>query len=366
LLQEAGRVHDGVGGDPVKTWLVTGGTGFLGGQLLKELSDRGDRVFALARRGHQLRKRQVNNLPGVEWIAGDILNPSVIEEPSDRQRVLAETTGLVHAAALYDLEASHKDLYLCNVVGTHNVLHLAEEMPKLTAFHYSSTIAVAGNYSGVLTEDMFDVGQTFPDSYASTKFAAERAVRNWDSAVPRIVHRLGILLGHSETGVIPKIDGPYYLLRLLRRLALARGLLNALRVMALPFNEHTRLYMVPVDITAKAMVELMNEKYEKGLQTFHLTGDPHGAPIRTVLREMLEACGYDVQVLSLPSLPLIAKAARGLDVPAQTLFYMNSVCRYDNRRFRERLPKFDIPCFDTYSERILKYAVDHLLGGKSR
>ncbi len=346
-------------------WFVTGGTGFLGAELLRQLSVRGEKVFALAR-PKNLEKMRALGLAGVEWVGGDILNPDVIEDPSVRQRVLYETTGVVHAAALYDLQASRKDLYLCNVVGTNHVLHFAELMPGLKAFHYTSTIAVAGNYSGLLGEEMFDVGQTFPDAYASTKFAAESSVRDWQSCVPRVVHRLGVLVGHSETGIIPKIDGPYYLLRLLSRMAFARGWVNATRMLTLPFNEHTRLYMVPVDVTARAMTELMGGPHDAGLHTFHLTGDPHGAPIRTVLREMLEACGYQVRLFSVPSNRWIEKIAGRLDIPAQTLFYMNCGVRYDNQRFAHRLPKFVMPYFESYAPRLMAYALENLMKGGSK
>jgi len=346
----------------VSTWLVTGGTGFLGRELLQELSARGEKVFALAR-GNSIAKLQAGPLSNVEWVAGDILNPDVILDSAERGRVLAETTGIVHLAALYDLQATRKDLYLSNVVGTHNVLHLAEAMPNLKEFHYSSTIAVAGNYNGLLGEEMFDVGQSFPDGYAATKFAAESAVRDWPANVARVVHRLGILVGHSETGEIPKIDGPYYLLRLLKRLSIARTVLNAAKVLPLPFNERTRLYMVPVDVTVKAMCQLMLAGHESGLHTYHLTGDPHGAPIRTVLREMLEACGYEVHVLAVPSVRWLGKAVRGLDIPEETLFYMNSGARYDNQRFARKLPEFHFPFFETYGPRIMRYAVDSLLKG---
>ncbi len=350
----------------MNTWLVTGGTGFLGGQLLKELSERGDQVFALARASSLARMKSGLRLKNVEWLAGDILNPDVVLDASDRSRVLAETTGVVHMAALYDLQASRKDLYLSNVVGTHNVLHLAEDIPTLKEFHYTSTIAVAGNYSGLLGEEMFDVGQSFPDGYAATKFAAESAVRDWGANVARVVHRLGILVGHSETGEIPKIDGPYYLLRLLKRLSIAKSVLNAAKILPLPFNERTRVYMVPVDVTAKAMTELIASGHEPGLHTYHLTGDPHGAPIRAVIREMLEACGFDVHVLAVPSVRLLGKAVRSLDIPEETLFYMNSGARYDNQRFSKKLPQFQFPLFESYGEKILRYAVESLLKGGAR
>ena len=99
-----------------------------------------------------------------------------------------------------------------------------------------------------------------------------------------------------------------------------------------------------------------------------LTAGPSAAlvgDLRTVLHEMLRACGYDVHVLSVPSNRWIARIAGSVDVPEQTLFYMNTGCRYDNQRFVKKLPKFEFPLFQSYSGRLFAYALENLVrGGK--
>ena len=51
-----------------------------------------------------------------------------------------------------------------------------------------------------------------PSSYHATKFEAERLVRE-QTKVPWRVYRPAVVVGHSKTGVMDKVDGPYYFFR---------------------------------------------------------------------------------------------------------------------------------------------------------
>ena len=64
---------------------------------------------------------------------------------------------------------------------------------------------------------MFDEGQSLPHAYHRTKYESERLVREGVEA-KTLVFRPGIVVGHSETGEMDKIDGPYYYFKLLQRL----------------------------------------------------------------------------------------------------------------------------------------------------
>jgi len=58
-------------------------------------------------------------------------------------------------------------------------------------------------------------GQTFKNHYESTKFHAEREVRNRMDKIPTIIIRPSIVVGHSKTGETNKYDGPYFPMRLI-------------------------------------------------------------------------------------------------------------------------------------------------------
>ena len=65
--------------------------------------------------------------------------------------------------------------------------------------HHVSSVAVAGEYPGLFTEEMFDEGQRLPSPYHRTKFEAERIVRE-QATVPWRVYRPAIVVGDSRTG----------------------------------------------------------------------------------------------------------------------------------------------------------------------
>ncbi len=144
-------------------------------------------------------------------------------------------------------------------------------------FHHTSSIAVAGSYKGVFQEDMFDEEQKLPHHYHRTKYESEKLVREGVKA-KTLVFRPGIVLGHSETGEMDKIDGPYYFFKLLQRL---RDALPQWFPLAGPEGGQTD--MVPVDFVAKAMDHIAHlPDDDLPGDTFHLV-DPEAMSVGTAL-----------------------------------------------------------------------------------
>lgn len=114
---------------------VTGGTGFLGAALVRALLAKGLKVRALARHGSD--KRNLEGLPNVELVAGDLL---------DKEALRAGTAGCryaFHCAADYRLWVTDADpMYRANVDGTENVLRAAARSGVEKIVHCSSVAAV--------------------------------------------------------------------------------------------------------------------------------------------------------------------------------------------------------------------------------
>jgi short-subunit dehydrogenase len=142
---------------------------------------------------------------------------------------------------------------------------------------------VAGKYKGLFREDMFDEGQKLPHAYHATKFESEKLAREMVKS-PLRVYRPAIVIGNSETGEMDKIDGPYYLFKLLQKL---RHALPEWFPLAGP--EGTALNIVPVDFVAKSMDHIAhmddNDLYGN---TFHLV-DPKPLSAGKVLNEFAKA-----------------------------------------------------------------------------
>ena len=197
-------------------YFVTGATGFIGRHLVGELLKREGTVHVLVREGSRgkvdaLAERLGAAESRIVPVVGDLHKPGLGVEGFDER-----IDHLFHLAAVYDVEADEDASMRANVEGTRHVAEFANSH-EVGRFHHTSSIAVAGSYTGVFQEDMFDEDQKLPHHYHRTKYESERLVReNVQAATP--FFRPGIVVGHSETGEMDKIDGPYYFFKLLQKL----------------------------------------------------------------------------------------------------------------------------------------------------
>ncbi|HEY8755043.1 MAG TPA: SDR family oxidoreductase [Candidatus Dormibacteraeota bacterium] len=249
-------------------YFVTGATGFIGRQLIPLLLARGGEVNVLVRPGSRHRFAALRDRLGADdsqlrSVIGDIAEPGLAIGDDDRSRLRGAT--VFHLAAIYDLTASAEDSERANIDGTRNTVELANVLDA-ARLHHVSSIAVAGRFNGEFTEEMFAEGQDLDHPYFSTKYEAERIVRD-QATVPWRVYRPGMVIGSSETGEADRIDGPYYAFKLIQTL-------RSEFPQWWPFigPEGGPLNLVPVDFVARAMDHIA---HQDGLdnRAFHLV-DP--------------------------------------------------------------------------------------------
>jgi dihydroflavonol-4-reductase len=109
---------------------VTGGTGFVGGALVRRLLASGHQVRALVRPGANT--RQLDGLP-VERINGDLADSDAL------RRGMAGCEWVFHVAALYAYWGySWGDFFRSNVEGTRQVLETAAQLGMQRIVHTSS------------------------------------------------------------------------------------------------------------------------------------------------------------------------------------------------------------------------------------
>ncbi|MEA2439879.1 MAG: hypothetical protein QOH76_1303 [Thermoleophilaceae bacterium] len=262
-------------------YFVTGATGFIGRHLVEELLKREGTIYALVREGSRGRLEEL----GEKLEAGDRLVPVVGDLSKDALGVEGfdeKIDHFFHLAAIYDMAASEDEMMAANVEGTRHVAEFVNSH-DVGLFHHTSSIAVAGNFKGLFREDMFDEGQKLPHAYHRSKFESEKLVRNAVKA-PLRVYRPGIVVGHSQTGEMDKIDGPYYFFKLLQKL---RHALPEWFPLAGPEGRNANL--VPVDFVARAMDHIahMDDADLYG-DTFHLV-DPEPMSVGQSLNEFAKA-----------------------------------------------------------------------------
>ena len=250
-------------------YFVTGATGFIGRHLVGELLKREGTIYVLVREGSRARLEELLSSwdAGAERIVpviGDLTAPGLGVSDADRER-LQGVEHFFHLAAIYDMSADEESNRRANVDGTRHAVELANDL-SAGIFHHTSSIAVSGRYRGLFREDMFDEGQKLADPYSRTKFESEKLVRD-EATVPWRVYRPAIVVGHSQTGEMDKIDGPYYFFKVIQKL---RDLIP--RWMPVVGLEGGKINVVPVDFVASAMDHIAHQPGLDG-QAFHLT-DP--------------------------------------------------------------------------------------------
>src|SRR3954447_20455834 len=262
-------------------YFVTGATGFIGRHLVEELLKREGTIYALVREGSRGRLEELAE----KLDAGDRLKPVVGDLSKERlgiEEFDEKIDHFFHLAAIYDMAADEDEMMTANVEGTRHVVEFVNAH-DVARFHHTSSIAVAGRFEGLFREDMFDERQKLPHAYHRTKFESEKLVRNQIQAPVR-VYRPAIVVGHSQTGEMDKIDGPYYFFKLIQKL---RAALPEWFPLAGP--EGKKVHLVPVDYVAKAMDHIahMDDGDLYG-NTFHLV-DAEPQSVGQTLNEFAKA-----------------------------------------------------------------------------
>ncbi len=365
------------------TYLVTGATGFLGGQLVERLlADDDAIVHALVRPSSigrlESKRRRWTGGDRVIPVEGDLMLDGLGIDDDTVGQLTGNVDHLVHLAALYDLTTDDDTNEAINVDGTRRVVELAGAL-DVGCLHHVSSVAVAGEYQGTFTEDMFDEGQDLTSPYHRTKYEAERIVRN-EAEVPWRVYRPAVVVGHSVTGEIDKIDGPYYLFELVRRLA---NLPSFLRL-AVPDMGATNV--VPVDYVADAMAHLITTEGLDG-QAFHLA-NPTPQAVTSVfnafakaahaprLLPLLPAGSMDLAAglgeaigKALPGADLLRELALDqLEIPAEVLPHVAFQSVFDTSKTQAALEGTTIaaPPLKSYAGVLWTYWTEHLYRDRAR
>ncbi|HET7052773.1 MAG TPA: SDR family oxidoreductase [Solirubrobacterales bacterium] len=355
-------------------YFVTGATGFIGRNLVARLLQREGTIYALVRAGSRGRLEELRTAWGADGarvvpIAGDLAQPALGVSEEDLLTLRGAVDHFFHLAAIYDMVAGAEAQEVANVEGTRHAVELAGAIDA-GCFHQVSSIAAAGLYRGTWTEDMFDEAEdldTHP--YFRTKHESERVVRE-ECKRPWRVYRPGIVVGDSRTGEIDKVDGPYYMFKLLQQ---ARRVLPAwLPTVGIEGGE---INIVPVDYVAAAIDHIAHKPGLDG-QAFSLT-DPKPKTAGEVLNLFAHAADAPQAAVQLDSGitdPVTSLARTGLrffppgrravkmaldrvGIPAGVLNYVSYPTHFDSARAQEALAGsgIEVPPLESYADRVWDY-----------
>ncbi len=285
-------------GEP-KNIFLTGGTGFLGAFIIRELlQETNADIYCLVRADNAEagKTKLQNNLQQYAlWqeeyssriipVVGDLSLPLLGLGLEQFQILAAKIDSIYHSGALLNYVYPYSALKAANVLGTQEVLRLACQI-KVKPVHYVSSVAVFESpvYAGqvVKEQDEFNHWEGIYLGYSQTKWVAEKLVKiARDRGLPVTIYRPPLISGDSKTGICNTHD----FINLMAKGCLQMG--------SFPDVEYM-LDMSPVDYVSKAIVYLSRQKESTG-KAFHLQ-HPQPAPLK-VLVDWIRSFGYSVEMI---------------------------------------------------------------------
>jgi nucleoside-diphosphate-sugar epimerase len=189
---------------------VTGGTGFIGGEVARQLRARGDEVACLVRSPEKASK--LTEL-GCELVSGDLGDAEALRNG------MQGCDGVVHAAAMYEVgipAKQHPAMYEANVRGTERVLQAALEV-KVPKIVYVSTVGAFGNTHGKVVDESYEhPGKEFTSYYEETKLEGHRIAKRMmlEEGLPAVIVQPGGVYGPGDTSQIADLLGEFFAGRL--------------------------------------------------------------------------------------------------------------------------------------------------------
>jgi UDP-glucose 4-epimerase len=198
-------------------YIVTGGAGFIGSNIVKKLVSRGDHVTVI----DNLNTGKEENLESVKnkivFLNDSILNLDLLEEQTQ------DIDGIFHQAALASVQDSFskpEEYHNVNVIGTKNILKMAKK--NKFKIVYASSSSVYGNPEKIPIKESDNKNPINP--YAETKLEKEKLAKKYSERGVQVIGLryfnvfgkgqskeyagvLKLFLEKIRDGLSPKING---------------------------------------------------------------------------------------------------------------------------------------------------------------
>ncbi|RFZ49476.1 Linear gramicidin synthase subunit D [Mycobacterium marinum] len=288
---------------PMHHILLTGGTGYLGAYLIRELLIQTEaRISCLVRAStpEEGRQRILNNLcryglwdvtfeSRVDVVLGDLTAPWLgLDGLAPFQALARSIDTIVHSAAWVNFVYPYQHLKATNVESTETILRLAVSSEAPIQVHFVSTLGVImstgyGRHSVVQDREAITHCDDLLNGYEQTKYVSD--VMMWQAfterGIPGAIYRPGMVSGLSD-GTYHKLDE-----------FLPQFLKGCIQLGAWPLLD-TTWEMAPVDFTSKAIVHIA--KRPQNLNQAYFVVHPRSRQVSDYIDWHREV-GYDIRGL---------------------------------------------------------------------
>ncbi len=216
--------------------LVTGATGFLGAELINQLTEQDLKVRAL-KRAHSIIPELIKNNPHIEWFISDINDPETLADAFE------SITQVYHCAAFISFDPKEKTKLLkVNIEGTSNIVNLCLDH-QIRLVHVSSIAALGNAKRGeLITEKDFWEYDSKVHAYAISKYEGEMEVwRGIAEGLDAVIVNPAVIIGKNAG-----FQGSGAIFKLVKE--------------RLKFYTDGATGIVDVTDVAKCMIALMNSK----------------------------------------------------------------------------------------------------------
>jgi nucleoside-diphosphate-sugar epimerase len=261
--------------------LVTGGGGFLGSAVCRQLLARGDEVIAYQR----------SPAPGIELLGGHCVQGDLLDAGTLEQ-ALEGCDAVIHTAGKAGVWGSYDSYYRANVTGTENVINACGGIGIRYLVHTSSPSVVHGGGDIEGADESLPYPERFSSPYPATKALGEQKVMAANGSSLRTVSlRPHLIWGPGDPHLLP---------RLIERatggkLALpgAEKLIDTIYV-----ENAAHAHLLGLDCLARGG--------ECGGKTYFISND-EPLPQKEIIAGLLHAAGLQTEIREVP--PLTAKVA---------------------------------------------------------
>lgn len=175
-----------------KRAFVTGGTGFIGINLVKELVDREWSVTAL--------HRPTSDLSTLETLPVNLAEGSITELSTLQQAIPEDTDVVFHLAGDTNMWSKNNERQTeVNVTGTKNMVQASAEK-NVETFIHTSSVSAWGKAKGIISEETPQQGKDSWVNYERTKWLSEReALKARDHGVKVVIMNPAMVVGPYDT-----------------------------------------------------------------------------------------------------------------------------------------------------------------------